>query len=72
MNAHSIPNVPFQQLTGREASDRDPIAKTVVAAMIRNHPDWSDEQVAERINREYAEPVIDVAEVAHWRAAVSA
>ncbi len=69
MSAHSIPNVPFRQLTGQGAFDRDPIAKTVVAAMIRNHPDWSDGQVAERINREYAEPVIDVAEVARGREA---
>ncbi len=67
MSAHDIPNIPFRELTGYEALNRDPVAKTVVAAMVRNHPDWSDEQVAGRINREYPDPVIDVAEVAHWR-----
>ncbi len=66
-----LPNIPFRQLTGREPLDRDPIAKTVVAAMLRNHPDWSDEQVAERINREYTNPVIVVEEVTHWRAEVA-
>lgn len=69
--AHEIPNVPFRQMTGREPLDRDPISKAIVAAMIRNHPDWSDEQVAERINREYETPAIHGAEVAHWREAAS-
>lgn len=69
--ADSIPNLPFQQLTGGEPLNRDPISKSVVAAMVRNHPDWSDVQVAERINREYTEPVIDAAEVAHWRQVAS-
>jgi hypothetical protein len=40
---------------------RDPIAKTVTEAMIAAHPDWIDEQVAERINEE----------VAHWRTQVA-
>lgn len=50
---------------------RDPVAKTVTEALIAAHPDWSDEQVAERINREYATPVIDAQEVAYWRVVAS-
>lgn len=51
---------------------RDPVAKTVVASLLVNHPDWSDQQICDRINREYETPVIDVAEVAHWRQEVTA
>ena len=47
---------------------RDPVAKTMVETLLGNHPDWSDQQICDRINREYEQPVIDVAEVAHWRA----
>jgi hypothetical protein len=50
---------------------RDPVAKTVVEAMTTTHPDWSDQQIADRINLEYTSPVIDTAEVAHWRAEVT-
>jgi hypothetical protein len=52
---------------GSDVVGRDPIAKTVTEAMIAAHPDWSDAQVAERINREYTDPVITAEEVAHWR-----
>jgi hypothetical protein len=52
-------------------TDRDPIGKTMSEALIAAHPDWTDGQVAERLNREYTTPVIDVAEVAHWRAEVA-
>ena len=47
---------------------RDPVGKTVTAAMSEAHPDWSDEQIAARINREYDDPVITAEEVRHWRA----
>jgi len=56
----------YEQIVGR-----DPVAKTMTAAMVKAHPDWTDEQVADRINREYADPVITVEEVAHWRAEVT-
>ena len=49
---------------------RDPVGKTVTAAMSEAHPDWSDEQITARINREYDEPVIAVEEVRHWRTGV--
>lgn len=48
---------------------RDPVSKTVTEAMAAAHPDWTDQQVADRINQEYENPVIDAAEVAHWREA---
>jgi hypothetical protein len=51
----------------RGVTGRDPLGKTLVAALLNRHPDWSDEHVAARINREYETPVIDAAEVAHWR-----
>lgn len=50
---------------------RDPIAKTLVEQMIAAHPDWTDAQVAERINREYEDAIINAAEVAHWRQVAS-
>lgn len=59
---YDVPNLPFRQIVGR-----DPVSKTVTESMIAAHPDWSDEQVAERVNREYTEPVISAEEVAHWR-----
>lgn len=52
---------------GSDVVGRDPIAKTVTEAMVAAHPDWTDEQVATRINHEYTQPVITVEEVAHWR-----
>ncbi len=51
----------------RGVTGRDPVHKTVVRSLTEAHPDWSDQQVADRINEEYDEPVIDAAEVAHWR-----
>jgi hypothetical protein len=50
---------------------RDPLAKTMTEMMVAAHPDWTDVQVAERINREYSSPVITVAEVAYWRPEVA-
>ncbi|AEV86880.1 hypothetical protein ACWT_5862 [Actinoplanes sp. SE50] len=50
-----------------EVVGRDPVGKTIVEALVSSHPDWSDQQVTDRINREYDEPVITVAEVARWR-----
>lgn len=52
---------------GGDVVGRDPVAKTVTEAMVAAHPDWTNEQVAERINREYTQPVITVEEVAYWR-----
>lgn len=46
---------------------RDPLPKTLVEAMVAAHPDWTDEQVADRINHEYEKPVISAADVAWWR-----
>jgi hypothetical protein len=50
---------------------RDPVGKTVTEAMATAHPDWTDQQITDRINREYSSPVITVGEVAYWRAQVS-
>lgn len=50
---------------------RDPIAKTIVEDFDRAHPDWTDEQICDRINREYETPVITVEEVARWRPEVA-
>lgn len=50
---------------------RDPVGKTITEAMAAAHPDWTDEQVADRINREYTNPVITVEEVARWRPEVA-
>ncbi|BAL87237.1 hypothetical protein AMIS_20170 [Actinoplanes missouriensis 431] len=50
---------------------RDPVGKTIVEEFAANHPDWSDEQICDRINREYTEPVITVAEVTQWRPEVT-
>ncbi|WP_045740815.1 hypothetical protein [Actinoplanes rectilineatus] len=46
---------------------RDPVAQTVVQAMAARYPSSTDQEIADRINRQYEEPVIDAAEVAHWR-----
>ncbi len=54
--------------TGSDIVGRDPVAKTVTEAMVAAHPDWTDEQITDRINREYNTPVITAREVAHWRA----
>jgi hypothetical protein len=51
----------------RGVAGRDPVGKTVTEQMIDAHPDWTNEQIAERINQEYETPVIDAAEVAYWR-----
>lgn len=51
---------------------RDPLGKTITNLMVGNHPDWPDEQIADRINCNYEEPVITVDEVAHWRAEMQA
>lgn len=50
---------------------RDPIAKTIVEAFDAHHPDWTDEQICERINRDYDKPVITIEEVVQWRAGVA-
>jgi hypothetical protein len=55
----------------RGVTGRDPIGKTMTETLIAAHPDWTDGQLAERINREYDTPVIDAQEVAHWRAVTS-
>jgi hypothetical protein len=62
----NIPNLPFEQIVGR-----DPVGKTVTVMMAEAHPDWTDEQIATRINQEYTHPVITVEEVAQWRPAVA-
>jgi hypothetical protein len=56
---------------GSDVVGRDPIAKTLTEAMVAAHPDWTDVQVAERINREYTQPVITAEEVSHWREVTS-
>lgn len=56
---------------GSNVVGRDPVAKTVTETISDAHPTWTDEQVAERINREYTDPVITVEEVAHWRRVAS-
>jgi hypothetical protein len=50
---------------------RDPVGKTVTEAMYAAHPDWSDQQITDRINQEYNTPVITVGEVTDWRPEVS-
>ncbi len=47
-----------------EIKGRDPSAKTITEVMVDAHPDWTDEQVAARINRECTSPVFTVEEVA--------
>lgn len=56
----------IEQIVGR-----DPVGKTITLNLIAAHPDWSDEQVSARINREYTDPVITAEEVAHWRPEVT-
>lgn len=56
---------------GSDVVGRDPVARTVTEAMVAAHPDWTDVQVAERINQEYTDPVITVEEVARWRRVAS-
>lgn len=46
---------------------RDPLGKTLVEALLDSHPDWSDQQIADRINQECGEPAMTVDEVAYWR-----
>lgn len=59
---YDIPNLAFGQVVGR-----DPVGKTITEQLIAAHPDWTDAQISDRINREYTSPVITVEEVAHWR-----
>jgi hypothetical protein len=59
----AVPNPAFRDIVGRE-----PVGQTITRELIANHPDWADQQVADRINQEYDEPVITVDEVAQWRA----
>lgn len=47
---------------------RYPLPKTITNSLIAGHPDWTNEQVADRINKEYDTPVITAEEVAYWRA----
>ncbi|WP_155123666.1 MULTISPECIES: hypothetical protein [unclassified Actinoplanes] len=42
-------------------------SRIVSNEMIDAHPDWSDQQIADRLNRRFDNPVITVDEVAHWR-----
>lgn len=56
---------------GSDVVGRDPVAKAVTEAMVAAHPTWTDQQVADRINREYTDPVITVEEVARWRQVAS-
>jgi hypothetical protein len=39
--------------------------------MAAAHPDWTDAQITDRVNREYTQPVITVEEVKHWREATA-
>lgn len=50
---------------------RDPVGKTITEMMAAAHPDWTDQQITDRINREYTNPVITVEEVARWRPEVA-
>lgn len=49
---------------------RDPLGKTIAETFIERHPDWTDQQIAERVNQDCG-PVITCDEVAHWRAEVT-
>lgn len=51
----------------RQIVGRDPAGKIITESLVAAYPDWTDEQVAECINREYTSPVITVEEVARWR-----
>lgn len=46
---------------------RDPFVKTITESVGAWQPDWSDEQIAERISREPTWPSVTVEEVARWR-----
>lgn len=54
---------------------RDPLSKTLVEALVEAHPDWSDEQISERINRQVCPDdtgVMTPEIVAYWRPEVAA
>jgi hypothetical protein len=53
--------------TANQTVDRDPVGKTITEMMSAAHPDWTDQQITDRINREYDTPVITAGEVADWR-----
>lgn len=48
----------------------DPNFMPLFQAVAGNHPGWSNEQVAERVNSEYADPVVSKKTVARLRAEV--
>lgn len=57
--------------TVNAGQQRDPIGKTITETFIEAHPDWSDQQIADRVNAEAGGQLLDVDEVAHWRAEVA-
>jgi hypothetical protein len=63
--------IPGEQPVPRQPRGRDPVAKAIVTAMVEAHPDWTDQQICDRINREYTNPLLTVEEVAQWRAEVA-
>lgn len=56
-------------MVSEQIAGRDPFVKRIVEAVSARQPDWTDEQITERISREPTWPVVTVEEVAHWRAA---
>jgi hypothetical protein len=58
--------------TANQTVGRDPVGKTITEALHAAHPDWTDQQITDRINREYNNPVITLGEVADWRPEVQA